>query len=130
MAKKTDNGAGPFKMPIKIVRLSFDDDGYPGFVCERRTNLPIGITRQLSEAAEDAAEDRYRELLLQVFPSWNFVDTDGIAIPHVLEGFDSIPDDLLVAMFRRGAEALREAVMPVPLGTESSGEVSESELVS
>ena len=128
-----DNGHLPgLKMPVKVVRLRFDEDGYPGFECDRRINLPIGVNRQLSDAANasEGDESRYRDLLLQVFPWWNFADTEGEPIPRTIEGFDLIPDDLLVAMFRRGAEALREAVMPGPLGTGSSDARSESELVS
>jgi len=124
-----DNGHG-LKMPVKVVRLSFDEDGYEGFLCDRRTNLPIGTNRQLAEAADGSEEAVYRGLLLQVYPWWNFADEDGEPIPHSVEGFDFIPDDLLIAMFRRGAEALREAVMPVPLGTGSSDAHSESELES
>jgi len=129
--RTADNGHLPrLKMPVKVVRLSFDEDGYPGFLCDRRTNLPIGTNRQLSEAAEGGDETPYRTLLLEVFPWWNFADTEGNEIPHTAEGFDLIPDDLLVAMFRRGAEALREAVMPVPLGTGSSDAPSENGLES
>jgi len=126
-----DNGHVPgLKMPVKVVRLSFDEDAYEGFLCDRRTNLPIGTNRQLADAADGSEEATYRGLLLQVFPWWNFADEDGEPIPHTVEGFDLIPDDLLVAMFRRGAEALREAVMPAPLGTASSDVPSGSELVS
>ena len=125
------NGHVPgLKMPLKTVRLSFDEDGYVDFLCDRRTNLPIGVNRQLADAAKGGDEMTYRGLLLQVFPWWNFGDEGGEPIPHTAEGFDCIPDDLLEAMFRRGAEALREAVMPAPLGTGSSDAHSESELVS
>lgn len=129
MATKTkprtaDNGHLPgLKMPAKLVRLRFDEDGYPGFECDRRINLPIGVNRQLADAAAgEGDESLYRDLLLQVFPWWNFADTEGEPIPRTIEGFDLIPDDLLTAMFRRGAEALRAAVMPAPLGPESSSE--------
>ena len=126
--RRADNGHLPgLRMPIKLVRLRFDGDGYPGFECDRRINLPLGINRELSQAGAGEDEQRYRELLLQVFPWWNFVDTEGEPIPHTAEGFDLTPDDLLTAMMRRGAEALREAVMPAPLGTESLDAPSESE---
>ena len=128
--RTADNGHLPnaiLRMPVKLVRLRFDEDGYPGFECDRRINLPIGVSRQLSEASGADQEDAYRGLLLQVFPWWNFADTEGAPIPHTVKGFDFIPDDLLVAMFRRGAEALREAVMPAPLGSGSSNGRSESE---
>ena len=129
--RTADNGHLPgLKMPVKVMRLRFDEDGYPGFECDRRINLPIGTNRQLADAADGSEEATYRGLLLQVFPWWNFADEDGEPIPHTVEGFDLIPDDLLVAMFRRGAEALREAVMPAPLGTASSDVPSGSELVS
>src|SRR3990167_10646507 len=117
--RTADNGHLPsavLRMPVKVVRLRFDDDGYPSFECDRRLNLPIGVNRELAEAANDSDERRYRALLLQVFPWWNFADTEGAAIPHTVEGFDLVPDDLLMAMMRRGAEALRGAVMPAPLG--------------
>ena len=133
MATKTkprtaDNGHLPgLKMPAKLVRLRFDEDGYPGFECDRRINLPIGVNRQLADAAAgEGDESLYRDLLLQVFPWWNFADTEGEPIPRTIEGFDLIPDDLLTAMFRRGAEALRAAVMPAPLGPESSSEPGEN----
>jgi len=126
--RTADNGHLPgLKMPVKLVRLRFDEDGYPGFECDRRINLPIGVNRELGEAASGEDEERYRELLLQVFPWWNFADTEGAPIPHTTEGFDLITDDLLMAMMRRGAEALRGAVMPAPLGSGSSNGRSESE---
>ena len=125
--RTADNGHLPgLKMPVKLVRLRFDEDGYPGFECDRRTNLPIGVNRQLSEAAAGEDEQRYRELLLQVFPWWNFADTEGEPIPHTAEGFDLVTDDLLMAMMRRGAAALQGAVMPAPLGPESSSEPGEN----
>jgi hypothetical protein len=109
-------------MPVKSRTLLFDDDGYPGFECERRLNLPLGAHRIARSAKTE--EDR-REFFLQMFSSWNFVDEDGEEIPHTVEGFDKIPDDLWEAMLTRGTEAVKEAAMPKNLDSSSSAEGDE-----
>jgi len=108
------------KMPVKTVTLDFSEDGYEGFTAETRTNSPVGLIRQYIEMGADASEDEARTLLLKLFPSWDFVDDDGKPIPHAAEGFDFIPPDLVTAMQRRRAEALKQAAMPGPLESESS----------
>jgi len=108
------------KMPVKTVTLDFTEDGYPGFTAEARINLPMGLHRRYFEMTTESDEAEVRALLLKLFPSWDFVDDDGGAIPHTAEGFDLIPPDLLGAMQRRRAPALREALMPAPLENSSS----------
>ena len=108
------------KMPVKTVTLDFGKDGYEGFTAETRTNSPVGLIRQYIEMSADGTEDEARTLLLKLFPSWDFVDDDGKPIPHTAEGFDFMPPDLVRAMQRRRAEALQQAAMPGPLGSDSS----------
>jgi hypothetical protein len=105
------------KMPVKLARLKFDEEGYEGFECDRRLNLPLGTTRRIREAAD---EEESRLAMLEVFPEWNFVDEEGEEIPHTVEGFDKLPDDLWAAMVTRGFEALKEAAMPKNLESDSS----------
>ena len=109
----------PLAMPVKTARLDFTDDGYPGFECETWINPPIREARRYWDLGE-AEQDEARDILLSFFPSWNFVDLDGEAIPHSADGFDAMPQDLLVAMGRRRNEAVRERAMPAPLEPASS----------
>ena len=116
---------GTRRMPVKTARLDFTEDGYPDFHADRRLNLPIRINRRLNEVAAGADEGEFRALLLEVYPWWDFVDEEGGEIPHTVDGFDALPDDLLTAMLRRGQDAMREAVMPSPLEDTSSPDPSE-----
>lgn len=115
------------RMPIKTVELDFAADDYPGFHCRTWINIPIGYTRRYSELSEDSDAEEANELFLKLFPSWDFVDFDGRAIPHTAEGADLIPADLGAAMMRRRTEALRDGAMPAPLGNGSSTEPGDSE---
>ena len=115
------------KMPIKTVDLDFTDDGYPGFHAKRRTNAPIGVICRYLEINKDTPEEEARRLILELYPEWDFVDDDGKPVPHTLAGFDLLSGDLLTAMQRRGAEALRNVVMSAPLGSSSSTEPGDSE---
>jgi len=105
------------KMPIKTVDIDFTEDGYPGFTCKRRLNLSFGLIRR-SQEPEDETESR--RVLLEIFPEWDFVDEKGKPIPHTVEGFDLIPQELALAMVRRGGQAAREAAMPANLDGNSS----------
>ena len=105
------------KMPVKLATLDFSEDGYPGFHCKRRLNLPMGVARRITEVE---TEQDSRDALLAVFPEWDFVDEEGNPIPHTAEGFDLIPADLFTAMLRRGNDALKEAALPANLNGSSS----------
>ena len=109
-------------MPLKTTTLDLSDDGYDGFHVETRLNTPPRLLRRyvgLLQGGLDS-EDEARAILLEMFPSWDFVDDVGRAIPHTVKGFEEIPADLVGAMLRRRTEALREAAMPAPLGSDSS----------
>ena len=85
-------------MPVKTVTLDFTEDGYPGFTCKRRLNLPYGLVRR---SLEPGSEEESRQVLLEVFPEWDFVDEDGEPIPHTVEAFDLLPEELVRAMVTR-----------------------------
>ena len=108
------------KMPVRTATLNFAEDGYPDFHCETWMNMPIAHIRRYSalDAEGDAKEGD--ELLLKLFPSWDFVDFDGKAIPHTAKGTEMIPGELGAAMMKRRAEALQNGAMPGPLEPESS----------
>jgi hypothetical protein len=108
------------KMPMRTATLDFTEDGYPDFHCETWTNIPIAYTRRYSALTAKTDAKEGDELLLKLFPSWDFVDFDGKPIPHTVKGAEMIPDDLGVAMMKRRAEALQNGAMPSPLETESS----------
>ena len=108
------------KMPVKTATLDFADDGYPDFHCATWTNIPIVYTRRYSALTKDSDAKEGDALLLQLFPSWDFVDFDGKAIPHTAKGAEMIPDDLGTAMMKRRAEALQNGAMPGPLESGSS----------
>lgn len=111
------------KMPVKTALLDFTEDGYEGFTCKRWLNPPMGIVRRLRESQD---EDTARTLWLQIFPEWDFVDDKGKAIPHTLDGFDMVPDELFTIMVRRGMEATKEAALPRNLDGNSSEPVAEA----
>ena len=108
------------KMPVKTATLDFADDGYPDFHCETWTNLPVTYIRRYNTLNAESDEQEANELFLRMFPSWDFVDFDGKAIPHTAKGAEMIPVDLGGAMMKRRAEALQNGAMPGPLESESS----------
>ncbi len=93
------------RMPIKVVTLKFDEDGYPGFTSKGRTNIPV----RLSDDFQSGDEERGRAAMLVIFPEWDFVDEEGEPIPHTADGIGLMPQDLLGAMFIRWAEVMRKA---------------------
>jgi hypothetical protein len=115
------------KMPVRTATLNFIDDGYPDFHCETWINTPIAYIRRYSALNAEADVEEANDLLLKLFPSWDFVDFDGKAIPHTAKGTDMIPSELGAAMMKRRAEALQNGAMPGPLETESSEPPSEEE---
>lgn len=106
-------------MPVKTATLDFTDEGYPGFECETWVNPPMREAQRYYALA-DVDQDEARRILLQFFPSWNFVDADGESIPHNADGFDAMPQELLVAMGRLRNDAIRERAMSAPLERSSS----------
>lgn len=114
----------PPPMPIKTAELDHTEAGYPGFKSKRWLNVPLGVHRQLREAD---TEEESRECFLAIFPEWNFVDHEGEAIPHTVEGFDLLPDDLWTDMLTRGLKAVKEAALPANLGDSSSKKGSDAE---
>lgn len=110
------------RMPRKTATLDFTEDGYEGFTCKRWINPPMGLVRRLRESED---EDTARGLWLEIFPDWDFVDDKGKAIPHTVEGFELIPDELFTAMVSRGVAAVKEAALPRNLNGNSSAPVAE-----
>jgi hypothetical protein len=110
-------------MPVKTATLDLGGDGYEGFTCVTRTNVPMGVVRRffaLTGSGDETSEAQAREDFLAIFPDWDFVDDKGKAIPHTAEGVDSLPDEMLVIMLRLRGEKLRNGAMPGPLGNDSS----------
>lgn len=111
------------KMPVKTAPMDLEQDGYPGFIAQVRTNLPSGYLRYVLAMQENGlTEAAANEIFLKMFPGWDFVDDDGKAIPHTRKGMESIPDDIFAAMWNRRGDIVQEAVMPAPLESESSTE--------
>lgn len=111
------------RMPVKTAELDLGGDGYDGFTCTTRLNVPMGIVRRFfaaSGSADDKSEAQAREDFLVMFPGWDFVDDAGKAIPHTAKGVDSLPDDMLIIMLRLRAEKQRNGAMPAPLEHDSS----------
>lgn len=111
------------KMPIKTAELDLGGDGYGGFTCTTRLNVPMGVVRRFfaaSGSADDKSEAQAREDFLAMFPGWDFVDDGGKAIPHTVEGVDRLPDEMLIIMLRLRGEKQRNGAMPAPLEKSSS----------
>ena len=111
------------RMPVKTAELDLGGDGYEGFTCTTRLNVPMGIVRRFFTATgsgDEASEAQARENFLAMFPGWDFVDDDGKAIPHTADSVDSLPDEVLLIMLRLRTEKLRNGAMPAPLEDDSS----------
>jgi len=120
MSKRKESATAAANHPAPVTKtgtLKFDDDGYPGFECEIWLNPPVRLVNQFHSTEQ--SEEESRKLALQFFPSWNFVDAEGKAIPHTVEGCDEIPQDLMYAMVTRRLVAVSEAARP-NLGMRSS----------
>ncbi len=124
------------KMPVRTVDVDFAKDGYPDFQAKRRTNAAIGKVRRYMELVfqtrpdteiTDDMEREVREIMLDLFPEWQFFDDNGRPIPHTIEGFDELPTELVLLMHMRGVEAIRNKVMPAPLGSSSLTEPGDRE---
>jgi len=89
--------------------IDFTDDGYPGFLAEAWATAPLSKTRQIVETRD---EGQMRELLLELYPNWNFVDEDGADIPHEPEGFEKMPQNLIVQLVRRYRDLITEVKNP------------------
>ena len=123
------------KMPVKTVTAALDNEGYPGFEVDVRTNAPPRLIKRYFGLTKDSAEGEAEEILLQLFPSWRLYDGDGKRIPHSAAGFEDIPGDLIAAMLRVRTKVIQEGAMPGPLGSGSSktgspdtGKAAEGEL--
>ncbi len=108
------------KMPVKTVTAALDDEGYPGFEVDVRTNASPRLIKRYFGLNKDSAEGEAEEILLQLFPGWRLYDGDGKKIPHSAAGFEDIPGDLVAAMLRVRAKVIQEGAMPAPLGSGSS----------
>ena len=111
------------RMPIKTAELDLSGDGYDGFTCTARLNVPMGVVRRFFAATgsgDEAGEAQAREAFLAIFLEWDFVDDDGKKIPHTADGVDSLPDEVLLIMLRLRTEKLRNGAMPAPLEDDSS----------
>lgn len=112
-------------MPVKTVEVDFAGTDYEGFYCQRRINAAIGVNHRYWEMDKDTPLEEWAEALLHLFPSWDLVDEEGKDIPHTVDGFKSLPKELIDLMNVRGLQAVKDAVMPDPLGDESSEEPSD-----
>ena len=110
---------GP-KMPVKTVTAGLDDEGYPGFDVDVRTNAPPRLIKRYFRLNKKSPESEAEEILLQLFPDWRLYDDEGKRIPHSAAGFESIPGDLITAMLRVRTKVIQEGAMPGPLGKGSS----------
>jgi len=110
---------GP-KMPFKTVTAGLDDEGYPGFEIDVRTNAPPRLIKRYFGLNKDSAEGEAEEILLDLFPGWRLYDGQGKAIPHSAAGFEDIPGDLVAAMLRVRTKVIQEGAMPGPLESGSS----------
>ena len=110
---------GP-KMPVKTVTAGLDDEGYPGFDVDVRTNAPPRLIKRYFRLNKKSPESEAEEILLQLFPDWRLYDDEGKRIPHSAAGFESIPGDLVAAMLRVRTRVIQEGAMPTPLGSGSS----------
>lgn len=103
------------KMPIKSVRIEFDDIGYEGWYIVMRTN-PKAYVYDDFLAVDD--EDREWKALSQIIIDWNFVDEEGnpLALPKDGLNRNELPYDLKAAIIRRYIDAFNENIrLPKPL---------------
>ena len=114
------------KMPVKTVTAGLDEEGYPGFEIDVRTNAPPRLIKRYFGLNKDSPEGEAEAILLQLFPGWRLYDGDGKRIPHSAAGFEEIPGDLITAMLRVRTKVIREGAMPAPLGSGSSPDTTES----
>ena len=110
---------GP-KMPIKTVTAALDDEGYPGFEIDVRTNAPPRLIKRYFGLSKKSPEGEAEEILLQLFPGWRLYDGEGKRIPHSTAGFEEIPGDLVAAMLKVRTAVIQEGAMPGPLESGSS----------
>ena len=110
---------GP-KMPVKTVTAALDDEGYPGFEVDVRTNAPPRLIKRYFGLSDESPESEAEEILLQLFPGWRLYDDEGKRIPHSAAGFESIPGDLVAAMLKVRTRVIQDGAMPAPLGSGSS----------
>ena len=108
------------KMPVKTVTVALDDEGYPGFEIDVRTNAPPRLIKRYFGLNQKSPEGEAEEILLQLFPGWRLYDGDGKRIPHSVAGFEEIPGDLVAAMLRVRTQVIQQGAMPAPLGSGSS----------
>jgi hypothetical protein len=108
------------KMPVKTVTAGLDDEGYPGFEVDVRTNAPPRLIKRYFGLNTKSPESEAEEILLQLFPGWRLYDDEGKRIPHSAAGFESIPGDLVAAMLKVRTQVIQKGAMPAPLGSGSS----------
>lgn len=118
----------PQAMPRNYAIIEFDDVGFPDFQCEAWTSAPVYMTEKLKTSQD---ETELRELMLDLFPSWNFVDLNGAPIEHSIEGMNHFATPLIGAMimkylyiiseqgipesFRKASSAISSTVKPTTL---------------
>jgi len=107
------------RMPVKTAEVDFAGTDYEGFHAQRRINAPIGLNRRYWDMGPETPLEEAAEILLELFPSWDFADEEGEDIPHTVDGFKSLPKELIDLLNVRGLAALKGAVMPDPLGEPS-----------
>ena len=114
------------RMPKVLPELDFSEDGYDGFHAKSWLNAPMRIGERYSKAVEAGDEAEAREAFLDLFPEWDFVDTEGADIPHTGDGVNELPAELVERMWIRRLAALKERTMPDPLGRPSSAAPSDN----
>jgi len=112
------SGEGDVKFPKKLVRITFDDIGYPGWTCDGWLNAPVNLVNRW-DAAPAQGEEEFRRLALIFFPDWNFVTPEGSALPRTVAGFDDVPQEVFNRMIRGRLATIARSVQN-PLGGTSS----------
>lgn len=110
-------------MPIKKVRLEFDDDGYPEWYADVRTN----VRGSVMDDYRSGEQKPWWRAIGQIVLDWNFCTEDGTPIPlpaelteEVDEAGDRIPktmnrdlpEDLLGALLQKFREAFNAQSQP------------------
>lgn len=93
--------------PRKTEVVSFDYCGYPGFKGVVWVSAPLRLADEIFTTQEEMVA---REVLLKLYPEWNFVDEEGNDIEHTLEGMNNLPSELVTQMllqFRYATTGLR-----------------------
>lgn len=99
------------EVPAPLVHrwdlVDFSAAGFPGFMAEAWVTCPMNLVEDLLGTKD---EKQVRELVLKLWPNWNFVDENGVLYPHTTEGLGLMPQPLIVQLIRQ----FQEHVMGAP----------------